>query len=99
MGKARITMCGGLLVDLLIASAAAAQSPAAGDQPPTFRDQVEVVATRLPDAPHDVPAPIEVIDGDIIRNLGARTLNEALALAAGVVIASGSDTGQAGSVP
>src|SRR5262249_27061108 len=46
-----------------------------------------------------VPAPIEVIDGDTIRNLGARTLNEALALAAGVVVAPGSDTGPAGSVP
>jgi len=98
LSRTLVGICGGLSLTLLLAPAAVAQSPP-GDQPPTFRDQVEVVATRLPDAPHDVPAPIEVIDGDTIRNLGARTLNEALALAAGVVIAPGSDQGPAGSVP
>src|SRR5262245_33153505 len=94
-----VAVGGGVSLVLLLAPAAVAQTQPHGDQPPTFRDQVEVVATRLPDAPHDVPAPIEVIDGDTIRNLGARTLNEALALAAGVVVAPGSDTGPAGSVP
>src|SRR5262245_2971221 len=73
----------------------AQQSPPA----PTFREQVEVVATRIPEAPHNVPAAIEVIDGDILRNLGARNLSEALSLSAGVVVAPGSDTGPAGSVP
>jgi len=97
--KTQVAISGGLSLVLLLAPTAVAQSQPASDQTPTFRDQVEVVATRLPDAPHDVPAPIEVIDGDTIRNLGARTLNEALALAAGVVVAPGSDTGPAGSVP
>src|SRR5262245_42514495 len=99
MCQTLVAVCGGVSLVLLLAPAAVAQTQPAGDQPPTFRDQVEVVATRLPDASHDVPAPIEVIDGDTIRNLGARTLNEALALAAGVVVAPGSDTGPAGSVP
>src|SRR5262245_65470804 len=88
--KTPVTICGGLSL-LLWAPAAVAQSQPAGNQTPTFRDQVEVVATRLPDAPHDIPAPIEVIDGETIRNLGARTLNEAVALAAGVAIAAGRD--------
>src|SRR5262245_4571101 len=98
MDKTLIAICGALSF-ALIAQTAAAQPPGAGGQPPVFRDQVEVVATRFPDAPHDVPVPIEVIDADTIRNLGARTLNEALALAAGVVVAPGGDTGPAGSVP
>lgn len=78
--------------------------PAAAQQtdpstPPRFREQVEVVATRVPDAPHDVPAPIEVIDGETLRNLGATNLTQALSLAAGVVAAPGSDSGPAGAVP
>lgn len=96
MSKASIAIQG-LTIGLLLAPPAAAQSPS--PQPPPYREQLEVVATRLPDAPHDVPAPVEVIDGDTIRNLGARTLNEALSLAAGVVVAPGGDAGPAGSVP
>jgi iron complex outermembrane receptor protein len=69
------------------------------NQPSTFEEQVEVIATRLPNRPHDVPAPIEVIDGEMVRNLGATTLNDALALATGVVVAPGGDSGPAGSVP
>ena len=83
----------------LSSSPTAAQGSSAGSQLPVVREEVEVVATRLPDAPHDVPAPIEVIDGDTIRNLGARTLGEALSLATGVVVAPGADSGPAGSVP
>ncbi len=66
---------------------------------PTFQSQVEVVATRLPEAPHDVPASIEVIGSDQLRALGARNLREALSLAAGVEVAPGGDAGPAGSVP
>jgi outer membrane receptor protein involved in Fe transport len=90
---------------LVLSTLAAAQNPAQSQQPEqppqplAFREQVEVVATRLPHAPHDVPTAIEVIDGDTVRNLGARTLGEALALSAGVVVAPGGDRGPAGSVP
>ncbi len=80
-------------------TAAAQQPPSPPNPPPAFRDQVEVVATRLPDAPHNVPVPIEVIDGDTLRNLGANTLSQALGLVTGVLVAPGGDTGPAGSVP
>jgi outer membrane receptor protein involved in Fe transport len=53
----------------------------------TITEQVEVVATRVPEAPHDVSASIEVIDGDTIRAIGAITLADALSLAAGVGVA------------
>jgi iron complex outermembrane receptor protein len=85
------------IVFLCVATLQAQQSQPG--ETPAFREQVEVVATRLPDAPHDVAAPIEVIDGETLRNLGARTLSEALGLAAGVVVAPGGDAGPAGSVP
>src|SRR6478672_11228485 len=85
------------IVVLCVATAQAQQSQPG--ETPAFREQVEVVATRLPDAPHDVAAPIEVIDGETLRNLGVRTLSEALGLAAGVVVAPGGDAGPAGSVP
>lgn len=68
-------------------------------KPPVVQEKVEVVATRLPQAPHDVPAAIEVIDGDTLRALGATNLKEALVLAGGVEIAPGGDNGPAGSVP
>src|SRR5258705_10552562 len=87
--------CGG------IASAAAAQSPNPADkqQLPVVREQVEVVATRVPEAPHDVPASIEVIDGDTLRAIGATTIRDALSLAAGVEVGPGGDAGPAGAVP
>src|SRR4029078_13521306 len=74
---------------------AAAQTPAA----PSVEDQVEVVATRWPEAPHEVPASIEVIDGDSLRATGATTLREALALAAGVDGGPGGGLLARGSVP
>src|SRR6059036_1545467 len=84
-----------------VASSARAQTPAAQppDEPPAFREQIEVVATRVPEAPHDVPASIEVIDGDTLRAIGATTIRDALSLAAGVDVSSGGDAGPAGSVP
>ena len=60
---------------------------------------VEVVATRIPEAPHDVPASIEVITGSDLRARNATTLREALALAAGISIAPGGDAGPASAVP
>lgn len=67
--------------------------------PPTVVEQVEVVATRMPEAPQNVPAAIEVISGETLRNIGATSLREALSLATGVEIAAGQDGGPAGSVP
>src|ERR1035437_3779611 len=61
--------------------------------------QVEVVATRTPEAPHDVAASIEVLSGADLRARGATTLKDALSLAAGVSIAPGGDNGPASAVP
>jgi iron complex outermembrane receptor protein len=60
---------------------------------------VEIVATRIPEAPHDVSASIEVISGSDLRARGVRTLRDALSLAAGVAIAPGGDAGPASAVP
>ena len=60
---------------------------------------VEVVATRVPRAPHDVPASIEVISGEDLRARNATTLRDALSLSAGISIASGGDAGPASAVP
>lgn len=74
----------------------AAQTPA---QPPQVKETVQVVATKVPEAPKDVSAPIEVITGQQLHDMGATTLRQALALATGVEIAPGGDAGPAGSVP
>jgi iron complex outermembrane receptor protein len=60
---------------------------------------VEVVATRIPEAPHDVPASIEVISGASLRDRGVTSLRDALSLAAGVAIAPGGDAGPASAIP
>lgn len=78
----------------VLASAAVAQG-----KPPVRLPPVETVVTRIPEAPHDVPASIEVISGRDLRARGARTLQQALGLAAGVAIAPGGDGGPASSVP
>ena len=72
---------------------------AAQQQPPKPLPPLEVVATRRPEQPHNVPASIEVISGADLRARGAVTLRDALALAAGVAIAPGGDGGPASSVP
>src|SRR5262249_53726708 len=79
------------------ASSRATAQPA--PQPPVVRETVEVTATRLPESPDEVPAAIEVLTGDDLRNIGATNLKDALVLAAGVEIAPGGDGGPAGSVP
>jgi iron complex outermembrane receptor protein len=84
---------------LFAASAGAQTKPAPPQQPATVVEKVEVVATRLPEAPHDVAASVEVMTGDELRGLGARSLKDALALATGVEVAPGGDAGPAGSVP
>ena len=81
------------------ASSTRAAAQGANPPPPPVKEQIEVVATRLPETPHEVPASIEVIDGDTLRAMGATTLQDALSLAAGVVVAPGGDAGPAGAVP
>lgn len=86
------------LVPVLLALALAPRA-ARGQGNPRSMPAVEVVATRTPEAPHDVPASIEVITGDDLRARGATTLRDALSLAAGTAIAPGGDAGPAASVP
>src|SRR6266550_3931291 len=81
---------------LSVVTRAAGQEP---QQPPVSLPPVEVVATRMPEAPHDVPASIEVISGRDLRARGVTSLKDALALAAGVAIAPGGDAGPASAVP
>ena len=72
---------------------------AAPQQPPVIIPPVEVVATRIPEAPHEVSASIEVISGADLRARGATSLRDALALATGIAIAPGGDAGPASGVP
>jgi outer membrane receptor protein involved in Fe transport len=84
------------------AAGAQAAAPKAQQPPPppiVMQEKVEVVATRIPMAPHDVPASIEVLTGEDLRTMGASTLKQALSLAAGVEISPGGDGGPASSVP
>jgi iron complex outermembrane recepter protein len=83
------------------AQGAGAQPPAGQPQPaaPVYTENVEVVATRLPEAPNQVPASIEVFSGSRLRALGATNLRDALSLATGVDVAPGGDAGPAGAVP
>src|SRR5262245_36392131 len=71
----------------------------ARQNPPVSIPPVEVVATRITESPHEVPASIEVISGEDLRARGAMSLRDALSLAAGVAIAPGGDLGPAGAVP
>jgi iron complex outermembrane recepter protein len=68
-------------------------------RPPVTIPSVEIVATRIPEAPHDVPASIEVISGADLRARGAQSLRDALSLATGVAVAPGGDAGPASAVP
>ncbi len=67
--------------------------------PPVEIPPVEIVATRIPESPHSVPASIEVISGADLRVRGVKSLKDALSLAAGVAIAPGGDAGPASAVP
>src|SRR5215813_11291949 len=84
----------------LVSFAAAQNAPSTPAQKiPRVHETVEVTATRLPEDPAEVPAPIEVITGDELRARGVRDLRSALLLATGVEIAPGGDAGPASSVP
>ena len=101
MSKARSIVIGGLFTGSLFVFAhrSAAQTAPGSSRLPVVKELVEVVAIRLPEAPHDVPASVEVIDGDTLRAIGASNLREALSLAAGVEVGPGGDGGPAGAVP
>ncbi|MFL6194071.1 MAG: TonB-dependent receptor [Thermoanaerobaculia bacterium] len=77
--------------------------PAAGQpaqpQTPTVEETIQVTATRTPEDVETVPASVTVISGEDLAARGATDLQSALALAAGISVAPGGDTGPAGSVP
>jgi len=80
---------------------AAAQQPApsAPPTPPVVgAEYVEITATRIPEAPQEVPASVTVVTGDELRSRGTTTLREALATAQGVEVAPGADNGPASAV-
>src|SRR5262245_25833810 len=87
-----------------LSTAAFAQTPSAPSQdpqqnPPTFKDTVQVTATRFGEPVAEVPGSISVVTGDEIRARGATDLRTALALLGGVSVAPGGDAGPAGAVP
>src|SRR5437773_915746 len=88
-----------LAVFLLLGAIAPSLAGQAQPPRPTVILPVEVVATRLPETPHDVPMSVEVIGGDDLRARGVTSMREALALAAGVTAAPGGDAGPASAVP
>jgi outer membrane receptor protein involved in Fe transport len=83
--------------------AAAPQGPPTAPTPtPTpaaYAENVQVTATRVPEDVDVVPASIQVVTRQELRDRGATDLRSALALAAGVDIAPGGDGGPASSVP
>ena len=88
-----------LLLNLSLNVSAQNPRPAQSQTPPVTRqERVEVVATRIPEAPDEVPAAIEVITGDELRDRGVIDLKGALALAAGIDLAPGGDGGPASAV-
>ena len=96
-GSRATRLAGVTLFTLVAAHTAAAQ--AKPEKTPVAIPPVQVVATRSPEAPHNVPASIEVISGRDLRARGVTTFREALALATGISVASGGDMGPASAVP
>src|SRR5213082_2506629 len=70
-----ILAIGGTLALGSPAQARSPQNPPAA--PIAVTEQVEVVATRVPERTHDVPLSIEVFDGDMLRAIGATNIREA----------------------
>ena len=62
-------------------------------------EQVQVTATRIPEAVEPEPASITVVTGDELRETGANDLSGAMALVQGISIARGGDGGPASYVP
>ncbi|MEO7456738.1 MAG: Plug domain-containing protein, partial [Gemmatimonadaceae bacterium] len=88
----------------LAAGDALAQTPpvAPSPSPSPFvsrAESIEVTVTRVAEPVSVVPAAIEVVQGAELRERGATDLRSALALATGVDIAQGGDSGPASFVP
>jgi len=90
------TLAGSVFLSAFAAAPLLGQTP---PQKPVVVPPIEVVATRLPEATHDVPASIEVIPGELLRVRGVTSLVDALSLAAGIAVAPGGDAGPASAVP
>src|SRR5262245_11356274 len=95
-----------LLLLCCVVSTASAQSTSAptpshspAQQLPVIHERVPVIATRLPEYPHDVPTAVETFNGDDLRNRGYHDLRTALTFAIGVEVAPGGDGGPASAVP
>jgi outer membrane receptor protein involved in Fe transport len=88
-----------LLPLLMCSDLALAQAPRPLPTPPTYSESIQVTASRIPEETARVPESIQVITAQQLRDRGAIDLKSALALAAGVDIAPGGDSGPAGSVP
>ena len=76
-----------------------AQEEEAQEPASTVTENIQVTATRTPEDVETVPASVTIISGEELANRGVTDLPSALALAAGVSVAPGGDTGPAGSVP
>ncbi|HEV2851858.1 MAG TPA: TonB-dependent receptor [Thermoanaerobaculia bacterium] len=71
----------------------------APQEPTTVTETIQVTATRTPEDVETVPASVTVISGQELEARGVTDLPSALALATGISVAPGGDTGPAGSVP
>lgn len=90
----------GLAMPAVFAVALGVSLPAlAQDETPTVTETIQVTATRTPEDVETVPASVTVISGEELEARGVTDLPSALALAAGISVAPGGDTGPAGSVP
>lgn len=93
----------GLRAATLCAAVACAATGAAAQGTPAkatlVLPPVQVVATRRPEATHDVAASLEVITGSDLRARGVSTLRDALSLAAGITVTPGGDAGPASAIP
>lgn len=91
-----------LLLTTSIGWLAAQDQPASTDEKamtPTTTENVQVTASRIPEAVEPEPASLTIVTGDQLRATGAMDLASALSLVAGVSIAQGGDGGPASAVP
>src|SRR6478609_8853249 len=90
------TLAGSVLLSAFAATPMLGQTP---PQKPVAVPAIEVVATRPPEATHDIPASIDVIPRQHLRVRGVTSVVDALSLAAGIAVAPGGDAGPASAVP
>jgi len=99
----RIAVATASLLTLTIAALAQEPAPPPEPQAPpppeAYTETIQVTATRIPEDVDAVPASIQVVTAQELRDRGATDLKSALSMAAGVDIAPGGDGGPAGYVP